>query len=76
VAVIAPAPMNALVGIGSTLFALGLTLAYNTYAPTPAADPAEPLSKTLAATLRTAVPPPIQNGAGERDQARPADPKC
>lgn len=32
VAVIAPPPFNALVGISSTLFALGLTLAYNAFA--------------------------------------------
>jgi hypothetical protein len=33
VAVIAPAPFNALVGIASILFALGITHAYNTFAP-------------------------------------------
>jgi hypothetical protein len=34
VAVIAPAPFNAMIGVGSTLFALGLTLAYNTFTST------------------------------------------
>ena len=32
-ALIAPAPVNALLGIASALFALGLTVAYNTFAP-------------------------------------------
>jgi hypothetical protein len=32
-ALIAPAPFNALLGVGSAVFALGLTLAYNRFAP-------------------------------------------
>ena len=32
-ALIAPAPVNALLGIASALFALGLTVSYNTFAP-------------------------------------------
>jgi hypothetical protein len=38
VAVIAPAPFNAMIGVGSTLFALGLTLAYNTFTASLAGD--------------------------------------
>jgi hypothetical protein len=68
VAVIAPAPFNAMIGIGSTLFALGLTLAYNTFAPAAAEDPAVPFSEALAATFRAAVPPMAQNGVKEHDR--------
>jgi len=32
-ALIAPAPINALLGVSSALFALGLTVAYNAFAP-------------------------------------------
>jgi hypothetical protein len=64
VAVIAPAPFNALVGITSTLFALGITLAYNTYAPALTGELGLPISEVVAATVRQAVPQPSQNGAG------------
>lgn len=42
VAVIAPVPFNALIGISSTLFALGLTRAYNTFTLTPPGITATP----------------------------------
>ena len=38
-ALIAPAPINALLGVSSALFALGLTVAYNAFAPVLAAPP-------------------------------------
>ncbi len=65
VAVIAPAPFNAMIGVGSTLFALGLTLAYNTFASSLAGEPGMHLSEALAATLHAAVPAPTQNGGKE-----------
>lgn len=41
-ALIAPPPLNALLGLGTALFALGLTLAYNTFAPSPHGKTATP----------------------------------
>jgi hypothetical protein len=58
VAVIAPAPFNALVGIASLLFALGITRAYNTFAPPGAGAPT--------------AQPSAQNGAKEPAQAAEA----
>ncbi len=65
VAVIAPAPFNAMIGVGSTLFALGLTLAYNTFASTLAGESGTHLSESSAATGHTAKPLSAQNGMKE-----------
>ncbi|NTU81465.1 MAG: hypothetical protein HGA45_19140 [Chloroflexales bacterium] len=68
VAVIAPAPFNALVGIGSTLFALGLTVAYNTFASAPPVAAVAPVPAALAAMPHPAAPAPTLNGVREHDR--------
>ncbi len=60
VAVIAPAPFNALIGIGSTLFALGLTIAYNMFASPLTGAAAVPVPATLGATLPITPPAPLR----------------
>ncbi|MEI6778234.1 MAG: hypothetical protein WCK70_15150 [Chloroflexales bacterium] len=62
VAVIAPAPFNAMIGVGSALFAVGLTLAYNAFSSTIAGAVAIPPTDTTPSTLPPAAPPPAQNG--------------
>jgi hypothetical protein len=68
VAVIAPAPFNALVGIGSALFAFGLTLAYNAFASPLAGGPAAPLSAAPAVVVQPAGSQPAQNGVSTETQ--------
>jgi hypothetical protein len=62
VAVIAPPPFNALVGVGSTLFALGLTLAYNAFASPLVGVTAVPPSETWTGVVQPSAPPLAQNG--------------
>ncbi|MEI8166965.1 MAG: hypothetical protein WCG26_11315 [Chloroflexales bacterium] len=62
VAVIAPAPFNALIGIGSALFALGITIAYNAFASPPAGGVA-PVAAALDTTHAIVALAPLSKAA-------------